>query len=1143
VNPVKSKSIYKSISIIILLALSIIPTTLLTTPMKAQIGRIVLSSDVFNPYKVIEIRVEIPGLDVNNVTLRLLNSAGQPVQLRDRTGTLVTEFKAYKIATGVFYAYLGGNETNLNVNPKYPKISRSYADAFVKLAGSYDPDTSFTIEVLGYGITATVTYGYVSTELSIDRDTIPSRRPDDVKIKLTIKDQDLNFDPTAVDIFTRTNTSNITLTIIHINGTSGVMKKITANLSNATIKESAVNSGSFSVTITAKNISTWLGIPSLKKGDTLIFEAASNISKRGFWVWGDDSSASSSRIVKVVYTYPTVSVDITPQKITITITSPDDNVDPGTKDKLDKSKNVTIVYEGEGFKIPYKINATNFTETGVNTGVFKYELTVAGWSNVAQINVRNKEIYLPIDNSTFSISATYLDITGSATYTPAEPSVKVVKASPQMVVLEIEDRDLNIDPNNVERLTASRVTRDNKTLLFNISNTVLYEVTIKDSTGRAIPLPPRYNATVSFFATDLDSNVFRLTLPSKNGTRTVFEPGKTYIIEIVDHTGPKYTKTVRLTVSEIKIELDRSEYPINANKSVVVYVTYYDDRYNVDPEKIEKLQPKNLTYGVLKYRVVAVDGSTIVLGNVTKLEETEPDSGIFTATVKFNTTTPRWIDSKLYVWIDKNNNNKTDSDEISTTAVFKVYGLTPSDISVAPTTVSLTGCFNITIHDPDANVDSKNADSITVKVSGPKGDKNVTLDETGANTGIFTAKFCDIKDVASPGQTITVSYTEKTPALAPTADTFEEYEYDITATVKVVSSTGKLDVPKDWIGPFEKMTVTLTDPDLNTNPNVAEEYPPGKLKVTIEGVTQVIPLTIKETDLNSGVFTAELNMYDILKDYIIKATPETKLEDVAKYLGRSVTITYVDEATATGGREVITKTLTIKAVDAEIKLDKTAVNVGDTINITIVNPDIAQNPKPEFRRVFISSTTYPTGVALYATEISPGVYSVVVKVVSLGEWVPGAPQIPAKLGDVITILYEDPIGASGAKVMITKTVGVGVYAVKPGVTEKVESLDVATGQPIKPVVGREVFLKVSVKNVDIVEHTMTVIVVVRDPNGVAVARYAATVTLGAGASTEVSWGWTPIVSGDHTVEVYIVKSLTDRTLLSDPYTETISVGS
>jgi hypothetical protein len=178
---------------------------------------------------------------------------------------------------------------------------------------------------------------------------------------------------------------------------------------------------------------------------------------------------------------------------------------------------------------------------------------------------------------------------------------------------------------------------------------------------------------------------------------------------------------------------------------------------------------------------------------------------------------------------------------------------------------------------------------------------------------------------------------------------------------------------------------------------------------------------------------------------------------------------------------------------------------------------------------------------LYAAEVEPGIYEVTVTVVSLKDWVIGAPQIPAKLGDTITIEYRDPIAADGTEKVFSKSIAVGVFVEMPGKAEAVKTVDVVTGAVVVPKVNREVFLTVSVRNTDIVERSMTVIVVVRDPAGVAVARYAASFTLGAGASTEQAFGWIPIVSGSHTVEIYIVRSLADRTPVGEPATFTVSV--
>ncbi|MDW8086357.1 MAG: hypothetical protein RMI45_09010, partial [Ignisphaera sp.] len=344
-------------------------------------------------------------------------------------------------------------------------------------------------------------------------------------------------------------------------------------------------------------------------------------------------------------------------------------------------------------------------------------------------------------------------------------------------------------------------------------------------------------------------------------------------------------------------------------------------------------------------------------------------------------------------------------------------------------------------------------------------------------------------------------------------------EYDIVATVRILSFSGGIEIPKDWIGPYETMDIHVVDPDLNEDPEIAETRS-GIIRVAVEGRTETWSLNGVETGVNTGKFKVSLNLPKLLTGVDTPAP-----SDLAPYIGRRITLLYYDATDAAGARATVVKTLTIRAVDARIVVDKEAVNVGDALEITIVNQDIAQNPAPEFRMVTIRSTTYPTGVSLYASEVEPGVYKVVIRVVSLAEWVVGAPQIPAKLGDTIEILYSDPIAADGKSKVFTKSVAVGVFVAMPGRAEKVRFVDVVTGAEVAPRVGREVFLTVALKNTDIVERGMTVIVVVRDPAGVAVARYAAMVTLGAGASTEVSFGWIPIVSGSHSVEVYIVKSL------------------
>jgi len=1095
-NPKPLKTISTAI-IATLIILSILPATLLIPKTYAQ-GTITLSSENLHPHKVIEIIVNLPGVDVTEgIDLRVTDAAGEPLDLTYKSGSAPTGvLKAARLAPGVYVAYLGGHGVDLDTNPQYPKrvINASIAKVPDISAGS-----TIVIEVLGYGISTTVTYNSVKpVSISLDRKEVPARRTGEYTVKLTVVDQDLNLDPTKIDDLS-TYGYGINISVTWISGTTGQVLNKSLLKTDAGIKESAVNSGKFTVSFTVDEI-TPTGA-TLAKGDIFLLDVASDIN------FGDDNTKTLTDKLTVVYRYPEISISFTQQGVTIDIKSPDDNVDTGAKDNLDSTKNVIVSFADISCDIP----GTSFIETDKNTAIFRYTLAVE-WGSANNLICTPPKVVIGLDEKSFTLTATYLDITGSGTYVTASPEVTVVKASPVNVVLLVKDRDINVNPNSIDTLSSVVDAANDKIYLENATLTI-YEVFFRKPDGTTVDIPSGYPPTgIVFFETDFDTGEFRLAIPSTG----IFEAGKSYTIVIKDHTGD-YTVSVPITISPVKIELDRSVYPINRDNPVVIHITYIDDRYNEDPAVIETIPSKVVNYTVVN----PVTGEIVVSEtSVDNLKETGPDTGIFTGKITISADLPKYIDAKITVY----------TAETKAEAVFKVYQLVAGDLKVEPTSINITGCFKITVNDPDANVDSKNADSITVYVK----DVSESATETDVNTGVFTVTVC-AKDLAvDPGTTITVKYTEKTPPLSPTATSFAGSEYDIKATVKVVSFTGLLVVPKDWIGPYEKMSISVKDPDLNRDPERAEG--PVTVRVVVEGRVETYSVELYETDVNTGEFAGDLSIA-----YLVYGTYTPSPANATKLIDKRVTIMYIDEADATGARATQIATLTVKAFDAEILVDKTAVNVGESFKITIKNPDIAQNPAPEFRKVIIRSTTYPVGVVLYAAEVEPGVYEVTVTAVNLKDWVMGAPQIPAKLGDTITIEYEDPIAADGKSKLFSKSIAVGVFVEMPGKAEAVKTVDVVTGAEVTPKVGREVFLTISVKNTDIVERSMTAIVVVRDPDGVAVARFAASFTLGAGASTEQAFGWTPIVSGSHTVEVYIVRSLADRTPVGEPATFTVFV--
>ncbi|MEM2294472.1 MAG: hypothetical protein QXX41_14465 [Nitrososphaerota archaeon] len=1082
------------------LLISIVAPMAFVKTAKAQ-GTITLSSANLHPNKVLEIKVIIPGLEATSIDLRVTDAAGTPLEVIDKDSNSLTVFKAYRVGVGVFYAYLGGTNVNLAMIPKYPLVVSN--DAIVRLKGSPNPDTTLNLEVLGHGLVASIPYSTVGSTVSLDRDKVPSRRSNEFKVTLTVTDQDLNLDPTAVDELT---TYPIKLDVSHIDGQTG--QTTTRQIQITGVKETAVNSGTFKPAVTVDSITP--GGVTIKKGDIFLLTVYSGIS------WGDDNMKVASAKIDVTYTYPTVSITFNQQGAKITITSPDDNVDPVAKDTLETVKTVSVSLFGAPVA-PVDIDGSGFEETSANSGVFTRTLTVSWDTNYA---LTATAVTLKVDVKSYTLTATYLDMSGSGTYTPVPPTVDIVKQTPAKVLLQVGDTDLNSNAFSIDTLQTS-VDATNDVIKLTKATLPLYELVIKKSDGTTLDIPAGYtNDKVNFFETDFNTGVFKLVMASQG----LFEAGKSYTIVITDHTG-LYVVQVPVTITPVTIDLDRAEYPVNRDKSLTIYVKFTNDIYNADPQLKDQVSA-----GTLRYKIVnPVTDETISDANVDALVETEPDSGVFSGIITVLADLPKYIDAKITVYL-------ASDPAVKCEATFKAYQLSATDMKVEPTKVNVTGSFTITITDPDANVNSFRKDSVDVAIVVGANTYTKSLTETEPNSGRFTLTVKASEVGATPASKIIIRYQEKTPVLSPTATTFAGAEYYITATVNVASYSGTVAVPKNWIGPYEVMRINVTDPDLNMLPDLAESKP-GLIKITVEGTAVTKSIDTTETGLDTGVFSGKINLPVILTGL---QAPLPK--ELAPYIGKTITIVYVDEVNAEGNKATVIETLTITAMDAEIETDKAAVKIGETFKITINNPDIAENPTPAFRTVTVKSTTYPTGVSLYASEVSPGVYEVSVTAVSLNDWVVGAPQIPAKLGDILTILYEDPIAATGESKMITKTVNVGVPVERPVPASNPKFVDPNTGAELTTVsVGQTVMLQATVTNVDAVSKTFTAIFKVKDASGATIYIGWASGTLAPGQSLTQAISWTPTAPGTYTIEILVVKSISDPVPYSDKLTMTLTV--
>lgn len=956
------------------------------------------------------------------------------------------------------------------------------------------------------------------------------------------------------------------------------------------IRETAVDSSAFPIRTSMKILSwviskatSFTQYPGIAANDRVIIDILttrglqSNQSTQGW-----DDPVPGETFVKAIYTQPQISIDFKSTGIVINIASPDDNVNPASIDMLDTgidygfaSSAVVIIPGPSGSPVTYA--PEEISETGANTGVFGISLGVR-WSSSITAPVLNKAegiVYLPTGRDIRpSITVIYttgnqrpagynIDASASATYTPTKANISLDRATTKVWSFTVVKPDINNNAGAVETLTAVPI----GTGTFNLTTgygAVVAMIQFTDDRGNPVNVPP---GAISFSETDFNTGVFKLIV---NATQvSPLTPGGQYILRYWDLAGFSMTNglvELPFTVRGVAISFPgMAEVPINRVYGVHVLVLYSNDNYNRDPTAIDSASVVvTLTY--VNGTTVTLYGSNgIVSTSPLVLSETDIDTGDFAGIIVLPPSlfsTPAIIDATLTV-----------SDPIfGVRASIKIRPHAPTEFSINGSTavaLRMGDSIVIMLAEPDWNWRPYARDSVRVTVVPQRGSPfNITLTETGANTGVFTARIVVSWDDFNgtsfngnvfPGDTVQIIYNDDTPALSPTATSWTTVPYIVQ--FKVLSTTGRI-IPETStpgaVGPLEKFNVLVDDPDLDRFISKADQYTPdnyvslrgGIIALSIEGIPQVVYYSLNETGLHTGRFRSvtALSIEDVLKaNNIILPTDDawTRAAKVASFVGKRVLISYIDMIDETGARSVVNAVLTITASDASIATDKEFVNIGETLTITIINRDIAGTDVPEYKQVFISSTSIAVPQQFFLTEVRPGVFQVNITVVSPSDWIPGAPQIPAKIGDTITITYYDPVTANGSsKVPFTKQVIVGRFLERPAKVNSVDLLDPSTGAPVTPKVNVPVLIAVNLSNQDIIDRQMTVFVVVRDARNVTVSLFLATTTVPAGKSVVVGFQWIPFAAGNYTIEVIVVKAATDRTpLAAETFRKEITVSS
>jgi len=1159
----------KEIFTLLVILTLLTPTLAVTIPqVKAQEATIETSSNTFNKYGVIEIRINTPTTwTYKNLTLRVLDANFNPFSVKDYTDKEIDytdkKFVAWQMAAGIYIAYLGGSATSYT-QVKYPKVTLDYEAGpdnkvnFAKLPVITVDEKSFYIECLEAGVTKLVDYKNVTLTVATDRAAYPLN----ATLKLIITDPDYNGDPTSIDRtattwfylnytkVTRTATGQAWELTWQATGNSTTLDKVFGYPTSKyfTINETAPNSGVFkSVGLSLDKLAEylrwkdgWEGFWSWRPGDIVTLKISNDTRTTA---WDRNDVATVTFEVKSVT--PSVSaVASFSDEVRVTLDWFDANSESWAKNTV--NVNVSLKAGDYHKQIATGRNYLLLTETDYDTSVFTNATKPDLDWDPTLLNLAGNGTALKLLVNKTTYARTYFQYFKDIALT--DPEITFGKPGGyylnETMKVYIKDPDLNDKAGVTEVYRASGVIGDVRNIWFTspAGYPRYVKLTITNlNTGQPLKLTRAQDLVLN----EVEPGKFELKIDLNYVDAT---EGVTLRFEVLDQTsGAKVPSDIPILARVRTISLDRDVYPVPVDdKSVCIITTLNAPDLNKDPNVREKI---TRTDGYVKWKITNYDGSVVIGPHNLELLETDVNTGVFKAannSLHSGIVSPKLIGGKVTVWFDADRDWTLDTDEIRAEASFRV---TTAAISVTPTQFTFGDEVTISILEPDANTNSTTKESLTAKVLFTNIDgESKTIDlsgtyalkETDVNTGTFTIKLKvgltygtpAVEFKPKPASTVTIRYVERTPSwITPDMTDWAPTTNYVEYSAKMKSHSAVFTIDKDKYGPTAKVKITIEDFDKNTDlavkNNVSAYMSVGLTPATYNNVT--------ETDVNTGVF--KLTTPKLTTAFGVSA---------ASLIGKTLAVSYTDEVNAAGATEVLVKYASIVSEDGALSFDKPNYDVGETAKITVVDLDANLDPDVvNTVKVTITSTSDPVGVAitLAETDVNTGVFEGTVKIATTT----GLGQIYAKVGDTLTAKYKDEYPADYATTekskVFSKTATVGVVvlpipmeAAKPSMVSPVTGATITTGK-----VGERVYLSTTVTNKVVVSKDFEALIQVKDEAGVVV--YIGTVggTIAGGQTLNVRTTWTPPAAGTYTVEVLVWKSLAEPEALSEKVTTTITV--
>jgi hypothetical protein len=765
--------------------------------------------------------------------------------------------------------------------------------------------------------------------------------------------------------------------------------------------------------------------------------------------------------------------------------------------------------------------AGELEETDLSTGTFTVTVPVV-WGNPAN----DAKVQLKVGDSKATIKYYFggglkAETVSTLSTTPAQiTSDKTMYRPTATVKLTITAPDLNDDVNNPNFFTCN-LPGGNVTIFsinVNQNQQTVGKLTIKVNGLTARSLNAR---TLTFIETGENTGIFTASLSLSDiltNDNSMLVNGDSVQVSYADQINSATSSvTFTIGIAAASISLDRSTYPVPMDGNVQIHVTVTDSEANTDSATI---QTRTAYVDVYYYN------GTLQSSNSRTVTETGANTGVFTGKYSLSKSD---VAAFINGWVKALYVDPASGKNITATATLVA---TDAAISVDKTTVKAGDKLTVTVTDADNNLDSKDPDSVTINVeytdsAGNKQTRTWTLYETDVNTGVFTISNTIGSDIkVKPGSTITFTYNDTSPSYITATAGYPLPPVVLTATAKVATHTGTISIDKAAYGLGSKMTITVNDPDLNTDTTAAQST---TVTLRISGYPDETR-TLNEDGANSAVFTAT---------YTWNST-DTGL------IGKTFQIYYKDDADANGNTVYAVATGTVNSWDAQVSFDKAYYNVGDIATITVNDPDANRNPSQiETKSVTVTSDSDPIGQTITVTETDANTGIFTGKIQISSSFATG--KVYAKVGDTLTAKYTDALPAdyadTGKSKAFTGTAIVGVPVARPVPASSQKFVDPNTGaEKTSGTVGQAIGLQATVKNVDVVSKTFTAIFKVKDASGVTISISWVTGTLAPGQELTPGVSWTPSAAGTYTVEVLVVKTLAEPTPYSDIQTKTLTVS-